>query len=85
MARKRRETSPAPPGLSGPVVYCPVCLHAIGVYKAAGKRGGGPVAGPVCGGCQRRQRDDARKGRPTKGTSVHTVSGGLPTLGKGRK
>jgi hypothetical protein len=83
MARK------APPGLSGKVIYCPVCLRKTGTYQGTGRK---PVAGKRCADCKTKAKE--RKAR-AKGkvppvsvgssTSVRTVSGGLPTLGKGHR
>jgi hypothetical protein len=70
-------------GLTGPVVYCPVCLNKTGIYKP--KKGSAvPIPGGRCGGCCKRAQDRKTK-LPAKGSSrsVRTVSGGLPTLGKG--
>jgi hypothetical protein len=74
------------PGLTGPVVYCPVCLNETGIYKPKKGSAAVPIPGGRCRGCSKRAED--RKAKfPAKGSSksVRAVSGGLPSLGKGRK
>jgi len=67
-------------------VYCPVCLNKTRIYKPKKGSAAAPVPGGRCRGCSKRA--EGRKAKlPAEGasSSVHTVSGGLPTLGKGHK
>ena len=71
------------PGLIGPVVYCPVCHNKTGIYRPKKGSAAVPIPGGRCGGCSKRAQDRKTE-LPAEGSSrsVHTVSGGLPTLGK---
>ena len=72
-------------GLSGPVIYCPECHHKTGNYKPKKGAAPVPVVGKRCGGCKARAKAKSRKAQPVSAgpsTSVRTVPGGLPGLGK---
>lgn len=76
--------------LTGPVIYCPRCRHRTGVYKPRAGAPEVPKPGAMCGGCRNRAKGRTKKRPPgmvyaPANSSPHTVSGGLPTLGKRSK
>jgi hypothetical protein len=82
--------------LSGPVLYCTCCGEATGTYNPPEGRYGIPrPAADICSACRDRrdkasQPKEPKKKKPpvrtvSSGRSVRTVSGGLPTLGRGHR
>lgn len=96
-AKKYRKPRPQPskppeivPAESGPILYCPGCGRRVGTYGAPEGQGV-PKPGNLCRVCRTRQNPPGKKKSAEEASSefssssVHTVSGGLPTLGRRHK
>jgi len=95
-AKKYRKPRPQPskppeivPAESGPILYCPGCGRRTATYGSSDGQGTPKPDNHLCPACRQRNRSvyggKRSKGKVSRGSSVRTVSGGLPTLGRRHK
>lgn len=89
----RKQRVPPPPKVvpqgTGPILYCPACGRQTATYGSPSGKGLPKPDQQNCPACRQRARavyspksGKRSSGKVSRGSSVRTVSGGLPTLGK---